>query len=138
MCILTGILTGIVFAVDTPRVRQSLQTKIQEEIQEIKSKKHLGKFVEIQSLISYRRFSYSTLKPYWQASYHAATRTRHHYKICTTEILQYLLGYQEVLDQINDLLSGFLRLVWDPKRFLEIPRKFLEISRNFLNILGTS
>ena len=33
MCILTGILTGIVFAVDTPRVRQSLQTKIQEEIQ---------------------------------------------------------------------------------------------------------
>ena len=34
LCILTGVLSGIIFAVDTPRVRQSLLTKIQEEVQE--------------------------------------------------------------------------------------------------------
>lgn len=34
LCILAGVLSGIVFAVDTPRVRQSLLTKIQDEVQE--------------------------------------------------------------------------------------------------------
>lgn len=33
LCIFTGVVTGVVFAVDTPRVRQSLLTKIQEEVQ---------------------------------------------------------------------------------------------------------